>query len=251
MIDFNIGYGGSLGTSGGYLRDNGVNDDYYHRNVNQVPVQNIQPSYGSYGGSQSSANANANANSVNGGALPIGSSGSYYPVPSGPQVIGNANPNPVTANGGNSGIVPIGPSESYYPVHSGPKVIGNANANANAYANAAAKGSGSVNLIPEKYPSNGIEIIPVDTLPISQPNPPVRPVPHHRPHPRPIPQGVGKGGTVIPIVIVEDSPAVQYPQYQRPGSYYGRPHYGGKPKQQPIEVIVIEETVPSHQGDTS
>lgn len=67
---------------------------------------------------------------------------------------------------------------------------------------------------------------------------------------RPIPQGIGKE-TVIPVVIADNSPAVQYPQYHpNPHHHHRRPHYGGKPKQQPVQIIVIEESAPS-QGDIS
>lgn len=215
------GYGGSSGTLGGY-DDNGVNDGYYRPGVSQVPIQVNRPDYGSHGGSQSNANANANAN----------------------------------ANGGNGGAFP---GSSYYPAPSGSTVIGNANSNAHANAAANAAGGGGVNVAPGNYPGRGIdqiEVIPINTLPISQPTSPVYPVhpvhpTSHQP-PREISQG--KGNAVIPIVIVEDSPGVRYPPYQRPPPHYHhhhrRPHYGGKPKQQPVEIIIIEESAPS-QGDTS
>lgn len=201
-----------------------MNDGYYRPGVSQVPIQVNQPDYGSHGGSQSSANANANANA---------------------NVIGN---------GGSGGAVP---GSSYYPVLSqGPKVIGNANANAHANAAANAAGSGGINVVPGKYPGgriDQIEVIPVNTLPISQPTSSVYPTPQ-QPIYQPISQGVGKGDTAI--IIVEDSPSAQYPPYHRrpgPSHHYQhrRPHYGGKPtKQQPVEIIVIEESAPS-QGDIS
>lgn len=199
-----------------------MNNGYYRPGVSQVPYQVSQPNYGSHGGSQSNANANANANA---------------------NTIGN---------GGSGGAFP---GSSYYPVPSGPKVIDNANANANANAAANAAGSGGINVVPGKYPGgrvDQIEVIPVNTLPISQPTPSVYPTPQ-QPSYRPISQGIGKGDAVIPIVIVEDSPSAQYPPYHhRPGHHYHhrRPHYGGKPKQQPVEIIVIEEPAPN-QGDTS
>jgi len=131
---------------------------------------------------------------------------------------------------------PVGPS--YYP--SGSQAIGTTNSNANANANAGANvlGSGDVNVIPNKYPSGGIEVIPVNTLPLSRPTPSVyRPVPH-RPH------GAGKEDV---IVIVEESP--QYPPYQRPSpSYHHQHHHHRQPhksKPQPIEVIIIEEPRPN------
>lgn len=184
-----------------------MNDGYYHPGVSQVPIQVNSPDYGSHGGSQSNANANANANAV--------------------------------ANGGSGGAFP---GSFYYPVPSGPKVIGDVNAN--THANAA--GSGGVNV--GNFPGiDEIEVIPVNTLPISQSTSPVYPPIYstsHQPSRSILP---GKGDIVIPIVIVEESPRAQYP-YQRPPSYHHhhhrRPHYESKPKQQPVE-IVIEESVPS------
>ena len=101
-----------------------------------------------------------------------------------------------------------------------------------------------MNVIPNKYPSGGIdkiEVIPINTLPLSQPTSPVYSIPHR-------PPGTNKGNV---IVVVEESP--QYPPY-RPNPphrhhHHRQPHYG-KPKQQPIEVIIIEEPRPN-PGDTS
>jgi len=108
-------------------------------------------------------------------------------------------------------------------------------------------------VIPDKYPGRGVgqlEIIPVNVQSVPRPIPSVvHPVPH-QPHPQPISQG---GEVLIPIVIVEDSPATRYPpRYNRPNysHQHHRQPYGGKRKQQPIEVIVIEEAAPN-QGDTS
>lgn len=103
-----------------------------------------------------------------------------------------------------------------------------------------------MNVIPDKYPGGGIdkiEVIPINMLPLSQPTLPVYSIPHQ-------PPGAGKGNV---IVVVEESP--QYPPYHRPTPphrhhHHRQPHYGGKPKQQPIEVIIIEEPRPN-PGDTS
>lgn len=215
-----------------------MNDGYYHPGVSQVPIQVNQPDYGSYGGSQSSANANANANANainggNGGTSLVGpSSGSYYPVSSRPKTIDNINVvfsnNPILSNV--------------------KKPNTNSNANANANAQTSGISSGGVHTIPGKYPTSGIEIIPIDSLPISS-DQPVHPTPHRPPS---FPQGIGKDETVIPILVVESSPPQYPPQYYRPTPpHRHRPHHhNGKPKQQPIEIIVIEETAPS-QGDTS
>lgn len=203
---FNIG---SSGIPGGYFGNNGGNNGYYP----EVSHQINQPNYGSYGGSQSSANANANANA---------------------NAIAN----------GNGGVHPSG--SSYYP--SGPQAIGNANANANADANAGANvlGSDGVNVNPNNYPSGGIdriEVIPVNTLPLSRPTSSIHSIPHQ--------QSLNDKEDVI--VVVEETP--QYPPYHRPSPSYHRqhrrPHYGGKPKQQPIEIIIIEEPARPNPGDIS
>lgn len=204
---FNIG---SSEISGGYFGNNGGNN-YYPGLSHQAN----QPNYGSYGGSQSSANANANANANT-----------------------NANTNAIAK--GNGGVYPVG--SSYYPS----QTIGNANANANA--NAGVLASGGTNVIPDKY-SGGeidkIEVIPVNTLPLSRPIPSVV---HSIPHQPP------KSDKEDVIIIVEESP--QFPPYHRPGvphhhQHHRQPNYGSKLKQQPIEIVIIEEPIRSNSGDIS
>lgn len=159
--------------------------------------------------------------------------------PSGPHTTANANAN-ANANG-NGGMHPVGPS---YP--SGLQTIGNANANANANRGVNVLANGGTNVIPDKYPGgeiDRIEVIPVNTLPLSRPTPPVV---HSIPHQ---PPGSNKEDV---IVIVEESP--QYPPYHRPSLPYHQhrqPNYGNKSKQPSIEVIIIEESVGSNPGDTS
>lgn len=212
---FDIGNSGSSGTPGRYPNSDGENNAHYRPGISQVPVQNNRPVYGNYGGSQSSANANANAKA------------------------------------GNSRAPSLNPSGPHYTISSEPKVTGNANANAQASAIANAAVNSGIHIIPNKYPEKGVaqlEIIPINVQPVSRPTSTVvRPVPQ-RPHSRPIPQG---GEVVIPIVVVEESPATQHPpHYHRPNfPHHHRPSYGGNRKEQPIEIIVIEEPA-SNQGDT-
>lgn len=167
---------------------------------------------------------------------------SNQPAYGGSQSNANANANAnVKVNGGAPMVNP-----SYYPVSSRPV---NGNANANAQANAAANTVGTHTIL-DKYPGGQIgqlEVIPV--RPVPQPIPPmVQSMPHS--HSQSIPQ---RGQAVIPIVIVENSPQTQHrPQHQRPNYPNHYPHrpYGGKRKEQPVEIIIIEESAPN-QGDVS
>lgn len=131
---------------------------------------------------------------------------------------------------------------SYHPS----QTIDNANANANANAGVNVLASGGTNVIPDKYPSgeiDKIEVIPVNTLPLSRPIPSVV---HSIPH-------QPKSDKEDVIVIVEEIP--QYPPYQRPSGlphhhqHHRRLNYGSKSKQQPVEIIVIEEPMGPNSGD--
>lgn len=134
---------------------------------------------------------------------------------------------------------PVG--SSYYPS----QTIDNANANANANAGVNVLASGSTNVIPDKYPDgeiDKIEVIPVNTLPLSRPTPSIV----HSISYRPL-----KSDKEDVIVVVEESP--QYPPYHRPGPphHHQRPNYGSKSKQEPVEIIVIEESMQPNSGDIS
>lgn len=214
-------------------------------------VADYGPSYPQYQGNSgstsghsnahSSANANANANANSGRtehgynvpeSIPINIPQTIQrPQPTlqqRPIIITQSPPNPIIRQ-------PIQNSNAY----------SSASANANANANAGR--------IDHGYRAPIIESIPINVPQnIQRPQPVLqqRPVIMTRPSPNPIPQQPRPiihsvpelhNSATLPVVIVEGP---QQQPINRPGVYHQRrPHYHHphRPKQQPIEIFVIED----------